>query len=190
MACQKLFQGRDFDRSSLQSARQTGIMDDLSVPGVDAVVRKEASWGQQMIADAQSMGWAVHRWISGNDHLQHPLPSTCPRRRRLYRLRQRSQRSRDQHGAPSRSSRSPPCERAHPRRTRTCLPRSRVTGPRNSTGTAARICRCSQVVSISGVDTTAGCMASQGVVGAVPAAPRCSDRSRRAGQAAPLQEPC
>jgi hypothetical protein len=50
-------------------------MDDPPVPDVNAVVRKEASWGQQMIADAQSRGWAVPRWISGNDHLQLPIPS-------------------------------------------------------------------------------------------------------------------
>jgi hypothetical protein len=62
MVFQKLFEGRDFDRSSLQSARQTGIMDDLSVPEVNAVVRDEPSWRQQMIADAQSRARAVHRW--------------------------------------------------------------------------------------------------------------------------------
>jgi hypothetical protein len=52
MAFQELFQGRDFDRSTLQSARQTGIMDDLSVPDVNTMVRDEPSWRQQMIADA------------------------------------------------------------------------------------------------------------------------------------------
>jgi hypothetical protein len=52
MAFQEIFQGRDFDRSTLQSARQTCIMDDLSVPDVNAVVRDEPSWRQQMIADA------------------------------------------------------------------------------------------------------------------------------------------
>ena len=79
MVCQELYQGRDFDRSGLQSARQAAIMDDLPVPDVNAVVRDEPSRRHQMITDAQTRPGLSTDGLSGNDPSSNIFFHRCVR---------------------------------------------------------------------------------------------------------------
>ena len=60
MVGQKVLQARDFDRSGLQPARQTVIVDDLPVADVNTVVRDQPSCRNHVITDAQRRCRVVH----------------------------------------------------------------------------------------------------------------------------------